>query len=421
MLTSRRPPGRGVAALLVAEVVSLTGSQLSAVALPWFVLTSTGSPSQMSWVMAAQFAPVAIFGLAAGSWAGRVGARRWMILSDLCRAVLTALVPVLYALGALPLPLLLVLVFGIGTFFAPYLASQQAVLAGVLGEDERTLARSGSLLQSATRTAVLLGPPAASALILLLGAPGVLLLDAASFLVAAALVRWAVPVLPREGGAAIRGRTREGLAVLRRDRLLRYWTVGTLLTESAWQALFAAVPLLVQLRFHSSVGMVGVLLAAFGGGALVGSLLATLCLRRVSALWLATAGKLLQALALVPLALGLPQWGLLLVLALSGVFNGLTNGPAAAVRLLRIPPELRTLVLSGIMTATLLGGTMGLVGIGVSFQAFGTQTPLTAIVVLQLVGTALFLCGSLRPSARRDSPAPTADPATASATATEPS
>lgn len=152
---------RGVAALLVAEVASLTGSQLSTVALPWFVLTTTGSVVRMSWVMAAYFVPVALFGIVAGGWAGRVGARRWMILSDLCRFVLTAAVPTLYALGALSFPLLLLLTFLTGAFWAPYMASQQTVLAGVTGEDEHALARTGSLLQGATRTAVVLGLRAA--------------------------------------------------------------------------------------------------------------------------------------------------------------------------------------------------------------------------------------------------------------------
>ncbi|MFD0385399.1 hypothetical protein ACFQ2B_33315 [Streptomyces stramineus] len=59
--------------LLCAEVLSMTGSQLSAVALPWFALQSTGSPAAMSKVMAAQMVAVALFGLLGATLVGRLG------------------------------------------------------------------------------------------------------------------------------------------------------------------------------------------------------------------------------------------------------------------------------------------------------------------------------------------------------------
>ncbi|GAA2332944.1 MFS transporter [Streptomyces caniferus] len=389
---------RGVAALLVAEVASLTGSQLSTVALPWFVLTTTGSVVRMSWVMAAYFVPVALFGIVAGGWAGRVGARRWMILSDLCRFVLTAAVPTLYALGALSFPLLLLLTFLTGAFWAPYMASQQTVLAGVTGEDEHALARTGSLLQGATRTAVVLGPPGGAALVVLLGAPAVLLIDAASFLVAAALVGWAVSDQgrPPEEDSPMRSKVGEAMGVLRRDRLLFFWSVGTMITESAGQALLAAFPVLVKLQFRAGVGMVGALLACFGAGALVGSLLAPLVLRRTTAVRLATSAKVLQVVALIPLAFALPPWGFGVVLVVWGVFVGLTNGPASAVRLLRIPVRLRTEAMAVITTVTLLGGSAGLLLVGVAFEQLGTRVPLVIMLAVQAVGAALFLIGTVR-------------------------
>ncbi|MGW2027126.1 MFS transporter [Streptomyces decoyicus] len=397
MTGAARRNRRGVAALLVAEVASLTGSQLSTVALPWFVLTTTGSVVRMSWVMAAYFVPVALFGIVAGGWAGRVGARRWMILSDLSRFLLTAAVPALYALDALSFPLLLLLTFLTGAFWAPYMASQQTVLAGVTGEDEQALARSGSLLQGATRTAVVLGPPGGAALVVLLGAPAVLLIDAASFLVAAALVGWMVSDQARPPeDAPMRSKVREGMGVLRRDRLLFFWSAGTMVTESAGQALLAAFPVLVKLQFRGGVGMVGALLACFGTGALIGSLLAPLVLRRTTAVRLATSAKVLQVVALVPIAFALPPWGFAVVLAVWGVFVGLTNGPAAAVRLLRIPVRLRTEAMAVVTTVTLLGGSAGLLLVGVAFQQFGTRVPLVVMLVIQAAGAALFLIGTVR-------------------------
>jgi len=53
---------RSILALLVAEVVSSLGSQFTALALPWFVLITTGSPTKMGLVFAAELVPMALLG-----------------------------------------------------------------------------------------------------------------------------------------------------------------------------------------------------------------------------------------------------------------------------------------------------------------------------------------------------------------------
>ena len=48
---------RSLAGLIAAELVSLTGSAMTFVALPWFVLVTTGSTARMGWVLAAEMLP----------------------------------------------------------------------------------------------------------------------------------------------------------------------------------------------------------------------------------------------------------------------------------------------------------------------------------------------------------------------------
>ena len=79
-------------------------------ALPWFVLQTTGSPTRMGIVLAAELAPIAVLGIPSGTVVARFGARRTMIVSDLARVPLIASIPILHALGWLSFPLLLVLV-----------------------------------------------------------------------------------------------------------------------------------------------------------------------------------------------------------------------------------------------------------------------------------------------------------------------
>ena len=65
---------RSLTGLLTAELVSFTGSAMTFVALPWFVLATTGSTAKMGWVLAAELAPVGLLGIPTGSIAGQLGA-----------------------------------------------------------------------------------------------------------------------------------------------------------------------------------------------------------------------------------------------------------------------------------------------------------------------------------------------------------
>ena len=68
--------GRPLAALFVAEIVSTTGSEMAAVALPWFVLVTTGSAAKMSLVLAVEILPIALLGIPSGALISRLGLRR---------------------------------------------------------------------------------------------------------------------------------------------------------------------------------------------------------------------------------------------------------------------------------------------------------------------------------------------------------
>ncbi|WP_370026329.1 MFS transporter [Planotetraspora sp. GP83] len=386
----------GLRPLLAAEVTSTTGSQLTMLALPWLVLTTTGSPAKMGWVMAAELVPVALLGAVGGTWASRFGPRRWMILSDLSRGLLIAAVPLLHLGGMLTLPVLLGLVFAIGLFTAPYLASQQTIIADLLGEDEVILGRATSLLQGAVRTALLIGPPVAAGLIALLGAPAVLFINALTYLATALLIWCLVPAGPSAVPHSRAGRVADGWKILRRDRLLTSWTLGTVLTEAAWQALFVAIPVLAVTRYGGDVGVVGIVMGAFGAGAVGGSLLALWALKRYSAIALTNVGKVAQGLLFGLLLLHLSPWGLTACLLAAGLFNGLTNGPAAAVRLKRITPPLRPQTLTLISAITVVGGSSGLILGGVALDTLGEQPTMAGMVAAQSAGFILFLLGSRR-------------------------
>ena len=132
-------------ALLAAELVSTTGIQMTFVALPWFVLVTTGSVARMSYVLAAEIAPMALFGIPSGTLVSRLGGRRTMLVSDLLRTPLMVLIPVLHWSGGLSFPLLLGLVFVLGLFSAPYYAAQRVIIPELFGSDEKVVAQASAL------------------------------------------------------------------------------------------------------------------------------------------------------------------------------------------------------------------------------------------------------------------------------------
>src|SRR5512132_1383371 len=229
---------RSLRALLAAEVVSTTGSMMTWLALPWFVLSTTGSASRMGIVLAAEAFGVAACGIPGGHLAARLGARRTMVIVNAIAGPALLSVPLLHRAGLLSFGLLIVVLFAIGGRFGPYFASQRVGLAEILGDDEEKVSAANAWLQGATRITMLLGPPLAGVLITLIGAPAVLVVDAGTFLFALVVIAVFVPAgKPVEATGDSTG-ILAGVRYLRRNRLLLAWTVTMAIGDAAWNALF---------------------------------------------------------------------------------------------------------------------------------------------------------------------------------------
>jgi MFS family permease len=393
--TGRR--GGPLAALLVAEAVSATGSQMTLVALPWFVLVTSGSPARAGLVVAADLVPVVLLAIPGGALAGRLGARRAMLVSDLVRAPLVGLVPLLHALGVLSFPLLVGLVFCHGVFWPPYFASQGALLAELLGEDRRRLARASALFQAATRATLLAGPALGGVLVAVLGPANVLLLDAASYLVAFVLVaRW-VPAggrVPVAGGAD--GGVLAGVRVLLGDGLLRAWTLSASLSQVGFQALLLALPVLAFTRYGRDPRVAGLLVGAWGGGALAGSLVALRLPGRLAPLRVGSVAGLGQALPLWLLVAPLPVPVAVAVLGTAGLANGVRVPPLRAVTVLRMPAASRVQAMTAEATLPTAAGLLALVVAGPALEAFGVAPVFAGVAAVATTAAVGFAAVVLR-------------------------
>jgi MFS family permease len=397
---------RALLALLARDVVSLTGSQMTWLALPWFVLTTTGSPARMAVVLAVESASMAVFGFLSGNVVARLGPRRTMLVADAMRAPLVALVPLLYALDALSFPLLLVLVAAISAFVTPSFASKTSIVPDLVGEDEGVLGEASALLQAANRITLILGPPLAGVLIAVVGATNVLLIDAATFVVGFALVA----LFLRGGGRVEQDEESRGLAAgfrfLARDPLLRPWSVAIIVGDVAWVVLFAAMPVLVLARFGEQPELLGWIWGGWGLGAVLGSVIAFKIVAGVDRLLLSSLGEVAMIAPLWLLLADVPAPALVAAMTASGLANGLVNAPIYTIFLTRTPRALRAKVWSVIVALTAVVSPAALGAAGPALESAGFRSVVLVIVVVQTIAAVAFAAAGLRERARVAQPQP---------------
>ena len=106
------------------------------------------------------------------------------------------------------------------------------IVPELFGDDEALVSQANAATQFSLRATLLAGPPLAGVLIAVIGATGVLLVDAATYVVSVLLVRAFVPEGQCAAAAGDRG-LRAGVRFLVRDPLLRVWNVSFALGDAA--------------------------------------------------------------------------------------------------------------------------------------------------------------------------------------------
>ena len=380
---------RAVLALLTAEIISTTGAEITAVALPWFVLVTTGSPARMGTVLAAGFLGMAVLGIPSGRVATALGPRRTMLVADAACAPVVALIPALHWTGLLSFPVIVAAAFVVGAFFPAYTSSQSLVLAALVEEDEKRFVRTGALLGSFNETASFVGPAIGGLLVAFLGAAPVLLIDAVSYLAAFALVASFVPPVAGERPEPSERSVRAGLRYLRSNKQLARTVAGLAVIELAFTALIASLPVLTRRRYHATAQLAGWLLASYGAGSVAGGLLTT----RARSIDGRIARLALAGLAVTtwPLLLTLPRYGVALAIAANGVCSGLYFSRFFASVTLRTPPELRARVSAAVNTLISSTGPIGFVAAGLLLQHASLRATYALVVVAATLGAAIAL------------------------------
>jgi MFS family permease len=391
---------RSVRALLLAEVVSKTGTQMTWVALPWFVLVTTGSAKKMTAVLATELIAAGLAGPASGRLADRLGLRGTLLLCDVARAPLMAAIPTLHLMDALSFPVLLAIVFLYGAFSMPSFTAQEAIVPALVGNDQTILGQAAALFQGASRLTILLGPPIAGVLIGVFGATGVLYIDAATYVVSVVLVLlWVPAVAVTHESEETRG-LRGALRFIRREPLLRSWIVSFVWIDVAWQGIFAALPVLVYESYGKDARVLGWMLAGFGAGAFLGSAVAFRLVRSADALLLACLAILGQTAPTWLIPFDFPAWVIVAAFFAAGVFNPIVNAPSRAIIAMRVPAALRPTVYSVSVTSTAVLAPLALLVMGPLLASVGPRPVILALIAVQTTGVLIFFTAGMRARAR---------------------
>ncbi|MGK5729014.1 MFS transporter [Streptomyces sp. URMC 124] len=396
---------RPLAGILTATAVSLTGTRVSAVALPWFVLVTTGSATQTGLVAFCEMTPYVLVKMFTGPVVDRVGPRVVSWTTDALSAAAAALVPLLHALDLLPFWLLLGLVAVIGAVRGPGDLAKEIMVPEAAERSRVPLERATGLSGVTERLASTIGPAAGGALVALLGPMAGLAVNAASFALGSLVIALALPrgmglPVPPGGAPADAGGPREpagywrrfgeGFAFLRGEPLLLTIIIMVGITNLL-EAGFMAV--LVPVWAESSGGgpaAIGLISSAAGVTAVCGSLVAAALAHRLRRRPVFFAGFLLAgAPKFVVLACGAPLWVVLVVFAVGGFGGGFLNPILGAVSFERVPRALLGRVRA-------IGDSLAWAGIPLGGLLAGIAVTTAGLVpVLLAGGVAYFLTTNL--------------------------
>lgn len=389
-----------LAALLAASGVSQVGSQLTVVALPWFVLESTGSATSAGLAGAAILASRLAFGFASGPLVDRFSYRAASVAADGIGAVGIALVPLLHQISRLPFWLLLAAVCVSAAGDVPGLSARRSLLPSLARLAGTRIERANGAFEGLEYLGLILGAPLAGVLIAGLGAANVLWVDAATFAAAALVVAVFVPAGPPPPVPASRAYAREALAGLRllwRDRLLRTLALSLAAMNLVGAASVAVVlPVYVREHVGSSVAF-GIFVGAFGAGALAGALAYSAWGHRLPrrASWL-------LAFTLAPLEYwilvaqpGVPL--IAVVLFVVGIAGGVINPITVTVRQERTSAADRGRIFANFSVVVAVTPPLGVLAAGLLVTALGLDETVIALALAgQLVAVLLLLLPSLR-------------------------
>jgi len=380
--------------LWLANSASVVGDRIVTVALALFVAQLTGSATDLGIVLAAYSIPLVFFLLVGGVFADRLPRHLVVVVTDVVRFVLHALLALLIVTGEVRIWQLVAIGVVFGTAEAFYRPAATGLLPQTVPEDEIQEANAATAMFG--NVAEFAGPALATALVLGFSPAAAFALDAATFLASALLL---VRVQPRErdapapaerAPASLLGDLRVGFDEVRS----RAWVWATLAAFCvalfcALSPLFVVGPLVAEQQY-GDIAVFGYVFASFGAG-MIGGSLAALRWRPRYPMRQAMTFVLLWPVAIGMYAAGAPLAAVVPAMAIAGAGVALFDVWWLTALAERIPPDRLSRVTSYDWTVSLGLVPLGYVLAGPAADALGAPEVLLGGSVVAFVVLALGL------------------------------
>jgi MFS family permease len=391
----------GFGRLWSAAVLSSFGDALRTAALPLLAATLTDEPLAIAAVTACGYLPWIVFGLLGGAVADRVDQRRAMWTVDALRGLLVAGFAVAVALGQASVGLLIALAFALTTLQTLFDNASTALLPALV--DHEALGSANARLMTGQKIAGgLLGAPVVP-LLLVVGAPVPFVADAATFLVAAALVaslRTGAPARkPRPAGSTLRREIAEGLRALAGDRALRGLCAATALCNVGVGALIATMVLLVTDWIGAGQAGFAAATTAYTVGSLAGGALNRRLVARTGRVRAILLAGTVQIGALVVMGTVRSLTAMVAAMAVFGLMGMVWNVNTTTLMQQRSPADMLGRVSAAFRTLAVAGAPLGALLGGVVATVWGRGTP-----ALLAAGFFVLSVASLTPALKPDVP-----------------
>ncbi|GHE93883.1 MFS transporter [Streptomyces fumanus] len=386
---------RPLGGVLAAMAVSLTGTRISVVALPWFVLVTTGSATLTGLVAFCEMTPYVVVKAFTGPLVDRIGPRAVSWTTDLASATAAVAVPLSHALDLLSFPFLLVLVALIGAARGPGDLAKEVMVPEAAERGRVPLERATGLAGVTERLASTVGLAVGGSLVALLGPLTGLAVNAGCFALGSVIIKIVLPrgmgyateEVPSSAGGTEPGYWRrfgEGFTFLRGEPLL-FTVIVMVAITNLLDAAFNSVLVPVWARESgigpTAIGLTGgVMGAAAVGGSLIAAVVAHRLRRRLVVL---TGFLVLGAPRFLILALDAPLAVVLAVIAVGGLGAGFINPVLGAVLVERVPRRMLGRV-------NALGDSLAWAGIPLGGLIAGAAVTAVGLVPVLLAGAAAY-------------------------------
>lgn len=385
-------------AFLIAGTISRLGNFLAALAIPWFVLATTGSATNTALTVAVGTIPLIVTGVFGGVLVDRVGYWRSSVLSEIASGFSTLMIPVLHFTTGIQFWHLLLFVFLGALLDSPGNTARRSMFPELVAQTSMSLDRANALFMMTVRIASLVGAPLAGILIAIIGAPNLLFITTAGFAISSLLFVLFIPRVDHHGvgcseetsevPGGVSGylsEIREGFIFMYRDKLL-FWTLlsmslGSLLAEPLYSVILQVY---VQETYGSAENL-GFIFAGLAIGSLVGNAIFVGMSERLPRRAIFAFGFGIRALAFLVFAFVPPWWIVALSILIGAIALEPVNPLSQSLLQERVPAGMRGRVfgvVSAIQVSTL---PLGIMMYGLLLDGLGLQTTLTLFVIVNLL------------------------------------